>query len=144
MVTVETLGILATAIGVAIGVWQLVLSRRIASGEFLLRLDDMFRHHQDVHIALRPGGKWYGMEELSLSAAESAAIDAYMGLFERIYVLVDKGIIDAETVKRLYGYRIKNIVANRTIRQIRLVDEKDDWKDFIALCNVLGITLEGE
>ena len=53
-----------------------------------------------------------------------------MGLFERVKVLVDDKIIDIDTVDRLYGYRVDNIVNNETIRQAKLEREKDSYLDF--------------
>jgi len=61
-----------------------------------------------------------------------------MGLFERVKVLIDDGIIDANTVNRLYGYRITNIVSNAAIQEEKLVKEAGSWKDFIELRQMLG------
>ncbi|GAB4574742.1 MAG: hypothetical protein Kow0077_22830 [Anaerolineae bacterium] len=142
---VEIIGIVLTLIGVFAGVYQLYVSRQVELGNFLLRLDDMFKAHQEVHLALRPGGKWSTDEEAKQpqTTEDWAAIEAYMGLFERIKILIDKRIIDADIVRRLYGYRLANIVANRSIRQAKLIDEKDSWQDFIELCALLNIDSEG-
>ena len=66
----------------------------------------------------------------------------YMGLFERIYIFVEKGIIDdIDIINRLYGYRVRNIVANNIIRKEKLVKEADSWTDFIELAKLLNIEI---
>lgn len=131
-------GVMLTGGGLIFAGWQVRVARRVAEGEFLLKLDEMFRHHQDVHLALRQG-KWSDGVSGPETNKEWAAVDAYMGLFERVYILIKRKIIDKKTVDRLYGYRIEKIVDNDTIRQAKLVQERGKWQDFIALCALLDI-----
>ncbi len=131
-----------TAVGIVLGFIvtnrELVQSRKIAQGEFLLHLDELFREHQQIHINLRPGGAWSTSQGAPRSAEEWAALEAYMGLIERIKVLIDDGIIDLKTFKRLYGYRVNNVVQNETIRHEKLEGMRADyWQDFIALRTAL-------
>src|SRR5690606_16025530 len=102
-------GVILTGGGLIFAGWQLRDARRVAEGEFLLKLDEMFRHHQEVHLALRKG-KWSVGVSGPETNEEWAAVDAYMGLFERVHLLIERKIIDKETVERLYGYRIQNIL----------------------------------
>ncbi|HXU36336.1 MAG TPA: hypothetical protein VN937_08215 [Blastocatellia bacterium] len=61
-----------------------------------------------------------------------------MGLFERIKVLVDDGIVDLATIDKLYGYRVFNIVANDVIRKGKLEGQRaEHWKGFIELWDAL-------
>jgi hypothetical protein len=64
----------------------------------------------------------------------------YMGLFETIKVLIDDGILDLETVNRLFGYRIRHIVKNELIRKWTIDNPKikDGWSAFIELARLLG------
>jgi hypothetical protein len=132
-----------TLIATGAGLWfvwrQLRDARRIAQGEFLLRLDEMFRYHDKVHRRLRRGGEWYSQGEGPNSVEEWADVDSYMGLFERIKILIDNKVVDLETINALYGYRLDNILANNKIKQEKLEkDEKDKWCDFIKLCKALN------
>ncbi len=155
-------GSIATAIGLLLAAWglkyaagQLVESRkvaeeskrvaeeskRIAQGEFLLRLDEMLRHHDRVHRRLRPRGEWGQRGGPSPDDGEAwADIESYMGLFERIKVLIDNGIIDRGIVDRLYGYRVSNIIDNDIIRigKLENPETRDGWSDFLALARDLN------
>ena len=58
-------GLIMTAFGLIVAGRQLrasneqvLVSQRIAQGEFLLHLDQIFRYHDKVHRKLRPGGEW--------------------------------------------------------------------------------------
>ena len=64
-----------------------------------------------------------------------------MGLFERIYYFIQDELIDKEAVVRFYRYRVENIVANNTIKQAKLTDERKYWTDFIKLCELLDVKL---
>jgi hypothetical protein len=122
---------------------QLETSQRIARGEFLLHLDEIFRHHDRVHRRLLPNRGEWGSPENGPPLDDSEAwadIESYMGLFERIKVLIDAGMIDKDTMNRLYGYRISNIVRNNVIRVGKLEnpETKGGWTDFIELATLLG------
>jgi hypothetical protein len=134
------IGVVLTGIGLIFAGYQLRDSRRVAQGEFLLQLDEMFRHHQEVHLALRQGD-WSDGVSGPETNEEWAAVDAYMGLFERVYILIERKIIDKEIVDRLYGYRVRNIVTNDPIRQAKLVEAREYWTDFIKLCHLLDVEL---
>jgi len=134
-------GIILTGVGLIFTGMQVRDARRIAQGEFLLRLDELFRTHHAVHVRLRPGGEWTGSEKGPQSPAEWAEVEAYMGLFERINLLIERKIVDKEIIDRLYGYRIRNIVANDAIRQAKLVSARASWRDFVNLCELLDIEI---
>lgn len=132
-------GLILTGFGLILAVLQMRNSRKVALGEFLLHLDEMFFQHQEVHIALRPGGKWANDNNHPNGAEEWAMVEDYMGLLEQVYILIDQGMIDADIIERIYKFRLINIVAHDTIRQAKLVKEKRNWADFIALCKLFGV-----
>ena len=74
---------------------------------------------------------------------EWADLEAYMGLFEHCEVLLDEKLIDEQTFKEIYSYRLKNIVANDTIRKEKLVRLAVGWQRFIALLSRMGVELKG-
>ena len=117
---------------------QLKASKKIARAEFLLRLDELFREHTEVHVRLRPGGDWASESKGPESNEEWAAVERYMGLFERIKVMIDDGIVDLDTVDKLYGYRVFNIANNTIIRKAKLEGERAKyWAKFIELKRAL-------
>src|SRR6266536_3969410 len=80
---------------------------RSALGQFLLQLDEAMQRHQAAHLNLRPGGEWHNTTDRPADNEMPAAI-AYMGLFERIKIMIDLKLVPANVVNRLYGYRIGN------------------------------------
>lgn len=135
-------GLIGTTIGLYQARKQMEQSQRIALGEFLLNLDNKFSQHQETHLALRPGGKWAANDAGPTTPSEWADVEIYMGLFERINILIEKEILDKDTVRKLYGYRVRNIVANKTIRDVKLKREARSWQDFIRLCESLDIVID--
>jgi hypothetical protein len=138
----QAVGSIATSVGVIVALFaalyaakQLQTARKIAHGQFLLDLDEAFVRHRDIHMRLRPRGLWADGKTGPMSSDEWIATESYMGLFERIKVLLDNGVIDFEVFCRLYGYRMSNIVANPRIREEKLIRQKGAWQDFIELWN---------
>jgi hypothetical protein len=136
----DMIGGVATVMGVivaATGLWyagkQLHDSRAIAKADFLLRLDERFDQHNDIRVRLY-GGKWKETDD----HAQMAALVSYMGLFERIKILVDGGTIDISTVDRLYGSRLAQIVRHAWIVNKKLVGHKPGWADFVELCRAVA------
>ncbi|MCW5849379.1 MAG: hypothetical protein KIT87_04825 [Anaerolineae bacterium] len=134
---VTCLGLPLALVGLFYTVRQLQAAQRTAKGDFLLRLDEAFQRHQEVHRRLRPGGDWADSGQGPESVEEWIAVEQYMGLFERIKTMIDDGIVDLATIDRLYGYRVLNIVANDQIRQAKLEYAAEDWSDFLSLLQAI-------
>ncbi len=145
-VRMEQLQLAVTILGVLgglFGLWyaggQLRAAHQSARGTFLLELDEAFTRHTDVYIRLRPGdvsqspGDWIGPGRGPENSSDWMAVEQYMGLFERIEVLIEGGVLDAQITNRLHGYRVRNIVANDRIRKTLLVDGAAGWQDFLSL-----------
>jgi len=120
---------------------QVHQNTKISRGQFWLELEKMFSDHDDVHLKLRPGGEWSTNNSGPSTAKEWATVEDYMGLFEHCEILLAKGLIDIETFKSLFSYRLRNIIANETIVRGKLIQEKRDWTHFISLLNKLAIPL---
>ncbi len=126
---------------------QLKVAQRIAGSDFILRFDEMlFQHHDKVHQLLRPGGDWAEKGRGPGSPEDWVPVERYMGMFERIKVLLDDDLIDIDSVERFYGYRIRNIFANTVILEKKKLKtpaqweklskaekEKNAWRNFNAL-----------
>jgi hypothetical protein len=141
------LGVPVAAIALVVAARQLAGQRRATEAQFLLSLDDAFRSHDLTHRKFRPPsvdkrdsvGQWHGETASGPETAEEwADVEAYMGLFERVNVMIEGGLIDAETFEDLYGYRVANILSNPSVVTEKLVNRRKFWKDFIALARRLG------
>jgi len=101
----------------------------------------MFAVHDKVHIKLRPGGEWSNSKSGPKNSFEWAELEDYMDLFEHCEILLKKKLIDEDTFKSIFSYRLQNIIANNTIVGAKLVCEKYYWGDFIKLLKRLNIQL---
>ena len=135
----------ATALTLPIGLVAVIvalISQRqtvhVARGDFLIRLRDAIQTHNEVHLALRPGGKWSNGHSCPQSAEEWAKIDAYMGFFETCEILMQRGALDQSDFTSSFGYRVSNILANKDVVQAKLVNERQYWLKFIKAAKRCG------
>jgi hypothetical protein len=133
----------ATAVVAAVGLLyanrQLQESRKVACGDFLLRLDEAFQRHNAVHQFLQPAGKWGENKGGPETPEEWFLVTPYMGLFERVDILLKQGLLTIADVDSFYGYRLLNIVANGVIRKTKLETKGTAkyWKGFLHLWRAL-------
>jgi len=136
---IQTAIALLGVVGTVIALWyagrQLRDSKRSAQGDFLFRFDEMLNRYDSIHKQLRPGGGWTSGKPITLD--DWPDVERYMGLFERVKILIDDGFIDIDTFDRLYGYRIDNITNNQQIKTEKLIKRAYGWKDFNALVQAL-------
>ena len=137
---------IATIVGAITAVAVLIYTARqirqntqVSRGQFWLELEKMFAAHDEVHINLRPGGKWSKENSGPETIEEWAKVEDYMGLFEHSEILLKKNLIDWETFGSIFSYRLYNILRNRRIVTAKLVEEADSWKGFLRLLSKLGI-----
>ena len=129
-------GIIITGIGLAYAGMQLRRARKIARSEFLLHLFELLQKYNEVHNHLTDKG-WGDGRVGPESHEEWSKVERYMGLFESVQILIEDGIVDRETIDRLYSHRVAAIVKNPVIYKRNLVERKDRWQDFIKLvCNL--------
>jgi hypothetical protein len=121
---------------------SLELSRRTARAQFWLALRDQFGRHDEVHRKLRPGGPWAGAEASGPRSADDwGAVEAYMGLFEHCEAMIEQGILDDRTFKRIYLYRVQNILANPIVVEEKLIKRRDGWQTFLQLVDRMKLKL---
>ena len=137
--SVAAAGLLVAFFGLWYAGRQLRQARLSAAASLLLQLDDAFARHRDVHLKLRPGGDWAGSSEHP-NSAELPPVEEYMGLFERIEVMLESDMLDTSVVDRLYGYRVANILDNHPIRVTKLIERSKGWRDFLLLVERLEAT----
>jgi hypothetical protein len=142
-------GTIATAVIAAVGLFyanrQLQEARKVAYGDFLLRLDEAFQRHNLAHQRLQPAFEW-GFDAKSgrskggpTDPGDFLLVTEYMGLFERVYTLVESRMAQIEVIDSLYGYRVLNVVRNDIIRKAKLENPEvaKYWTRFIRLWRAL-------
>ena len=158
-VGVASIALIITAIQVYLNGQQLRRNTEVNRGNFWLKLEEMSYRHDDIHLKLRPKGDWTGKNEEGEykgpgigkneegkdkspkeQAAEWAQVEDYMGWFEHCKIMLDRGLIDATTFEKIFGYRLGNIVGNPVIVKAKLIEKETrwGWEDFIKLLRDLG------
>lgn len=108
-------------------------AKKAAQGDVLLRLHEMFMSHNPIHRKLTKSG-WKPTEDDGLDEVD---LYNYLGLFERLKILMDRGMIGIREVEKLYWYRVNNLLLNEYVRG-QIEADKDNWKHFISLCKSLA------
>ena len=137
----------ATILGIPIAVLALVYaalqlrkSARIAKGQFLLQIENQSTLHDEVHHKLFPDGEW-GVNKGGSphSIQDTKEVADYLGFFEQCEYLIQTRCLDFSTFKKIYGYRVKNILSNTVIVESKLQGETRKFYElFISLCTRLG------
>ena len=137
--------VLGALIGAIISFWITQMgireNRKIARAQLLLQFDERLDAFTRVHEALHPKGDWHVDQEEPPADIHWSRIEGYMGAFERLYVFLKDGIVDKDSVKTFYQYRLRNLVANKLIRE-RLTASASGWVRFHALCRHMGIEIK--
>lgn len=136
---VTIVGVTVAAISLMFTAFNTYLTLKTNRARFWLDLRDRFGRHEEVHRRLRPGGIWAAGNGPETSE-DWASVEAYMGLFEHCEVMLQQRLIDEPTFREIYAYRLKNIVANDTIRHEKLQRLASGWPRFLALLNRMGIS----
>jgi len=116
---------------------QIKRLQRVERANMVLKLDEMMLHHEEVYKKLRHHGEWTRPHSGPATAEDWAALTLYMGLFERINLMIDDGILEIEHFDQLHGYRVQEIINNERIYQTKLEKDAKDWANFLALLGKL-------
>jgi hypothetical protein len=138
----QLIGLLIAVAALVVTAYSVDRTRRTARAQFWLNLRDQFSKHFEVHQKLRPGGEWTGEGQGPKPPQEWSQLEACMGLFEHCEVMLREGLIDLRTFSEIYGYRVNNILANKTIVREKLIKAQEGWKQFINLTQRLGMRIE--
>jgi len=128
-----TIGVIVSSIGVIVAAIALSFTARAnrqnataqqesakaRRATFWLDLRKMFAIHDKVHRKLRPGGEWDkpGNEnDPALGTDDEADLIAYMGLFEHCEYMLEDGLIDPGTFKKIYAYRLDLLLKNNRVK----------------------------
>lgn len=117
---------------------QLRNNAQTNTASFWLNLRTMFdEHHEEVHKSLQTDTSWRDADR-HVPSAEAIAIVAYMGLFELVYRMLKRKLIDWDTFRDVFGYRVILIMNSPAIVQATLVDNGRWWLTFRQLAADLG------
>jgi hypothetical protein len=138
---VSLLGILLSLTAIVFTALTILRNTKVHRAQFWLDLRARFSAFDDVHQKLRPGGAWSGDGSGPVETEEWIRLEAYMGLFEHCNIMLNDGLIDEKTFEKIYAYRLRNIVKNRTIVDAKLKNEdrRKYWEEFAALLDRFGI-----
>jgi hypothetical protein len=138
---VTAIGVFFALVGIAVAVWTLNESAKVAKRQFFVTVRSLLANYDDIHAKVRPHGDWAIENEITgpARAEEWARLELYMGTFEYCETLIRNGYLDEEEFCKAYGYRLGNIVANRIIVEEKLIKLGAYWEDFCKLCRRCGI-----
>jgi hypothetical protein len=114
---------------------QVRLARKSSRSQFLLQLYQMMDQHNDVHAQLTRTG-WSNGKNGPNTPDEWIKVGRVLGLFEYIQILVEDGLIDIDTVDRLYSYRLFHLINNEVIRKTHF-ETSTNWSGIIKLLKQL-------
>lgn len=143
----EILAYLSTIVGVPIATLALIYaalqlrhSAKTAKGQFLLQIEEQSNLHNEVHRKLYPDGDWGVNKSGSPSCIEDwGKVADYLGFFEQCESLIRDGSLDKSTFKKIYGYRVMNILDNPVIVKTKFQGEtRKHYELFLSLCKRLG------
>ena len=132
-------GVFSTLILLIFTVRQINSNAKISKAGFWLEIEKMFNKFDELNLQLRPTGEW--REKQSFSKEEWGLIEDYMGVFEHCELMMQDKVIDEDRFKKIFSYRIENLVSNESIVKHKLIEEKDSWTTFIELLTRIGVSI---
>lgn len=99
------LSAVATTLGIGFLIWQIRLARRVASADFLLRLERDFAGYVDTYQKLRPHGPWAPHATGPADEADVVKLVTYLNFFGSLHIMVARGFLDLDTIDKMFAYR---------------------------------------
>ena len=124
---ITILGVLIGAGSLTSAALNLMLTVRTNRAKFWLELRSAFAKHDEVHRKLRPGGEWANNSGPT-TPEEYAQVEAYMGLFEHCEIMLSQKLIDEETFREIYQYRLVNLMSNNWVRIEKVCRRSEGWR----------------
>jgi len=116
---------LTAIVAIVLSILQNRNSMRISKTDFLLTLKDAFlqNNRYEIHVQLREGKK----------IENWANLDDYLGLFEVCEIMIQENTLSENVFKKLYSYRLKNILGDDEVVFYKFIMESEDWTNLIKL-----------
>lgn len=127
-ILVTAIGSVAAVVGIVFVWLQVRASRRVAQGEFILRLGELLNRYEATSRALVQ--KQWKPDDDGISLVDMVR---YMEVFDQMKILIDYKMIEPAIFQRLFGYRLYFVVMNDYLYQTQLVENAQWWPDTIAL-----------
>jgi hypothetical protein len=134
---VSVVAYLSGVAGFLVAFRELRANAQTNTASFWLNLRSMFGEHEDVHKSLQTDTSWRDVDR-QVSDAEAIAIVAYMGMFELVYKMLRRNLVDWETFKDIFAYRVLLVMNSPAIVKATLVDNGRWWETFRQLAEDLG------
>lgn len=137
---------LAVAVPVIVLAWrQLVSAATAAEAEAVLALDQAFAQFEDLRDRLRAATPQQPYR--ATDPADRARLSRYLVVFDRLGLLVKKGLIDKGRARDLYGYALSRLLARSNAAEIvseEIREAREDpthsenrWENLIRLWKAL-------
>jgi hypothetical protein len=134
LLVIATIVLVVVTAGLAcFAVLELKEARTVHALEFLLRIDQMFQASQNIKIANDIAAntelhKYQHGETSKTSIEDWNDLRRYMGLFERIEMLLEMRTIEIEHVSDVYYSKLQKIVADKEIYHHILKNRREGWR----------------
>jgi hypothetical protein len=127
-ILVTAIGSVAAVVGIVFVWLQVRASRRVAQGEFILRLGELLNGYEPIARVLIQ--KQWKPDDDGVSLNEMVR---YMEMFDQMKILIDYRMIEPAIFQRLFGYRLYFVVMNDYLYRTQLLENSQWWPDTIAL-----------
>lgn len=110
---------------------QLRESKKLQEAEFIVNLNQTFVDNDSyaaMYSELEKSDREHSDPKLS-----RVEVSNYLTFFETIYLLVETGAIKMKTLDNLFSYRFFLAVHNKTVQDMKLVDEPDNFRNIYYL-----------
>lgn len=121
-----------------IGLETLISKLHYQEGEVLVNLRKLLSDPEnlEIHKKLRgKSGEWAkGIPEKDREKPDTwRKIDNYLGILELINILIGKGVVSMKNFNNQFGYRVKNVHANKDIMEYINRYDKKAWENLNCL-----------
>lgn len=137
VLAVTVISYLSAVAGFLIAFRQLKISSQTNTASFWLNLRSMFGEHEEVHQSLQIDTSWREPGR-PVADIEAISIVEYMGMFEHVYKMLQRGLIDWDTFEDIFSYRVLLIMRSPAVVEATLVNNGRWWLSFRQLAADLG------
>lgn len=129
--TISIFSLLITIISVWLISYQLRETKKIQEAEFIIHLNQSFVDNMDyarMYSKLEKSYKKHKKPDLS-----RVEISNYLTFFETVYLLLNSGVINIQTLDDLFEYRFFLAVHNETVQKLKLIDTPYNFRNIYYL-----------
>jgi hypothetical protein len=129
----QLLAVVITIVGFVFVTWQIRAARKVASADFMLRLESEFLdHHLGAYNKLAFGGPWSVDQAGPSTASKVSELELYMNFFANLQVLRAEKLLALETIDRMFAFRFFVAAHNPHTHRV-LASKREFWTYLYAL-----------